>query len=820
MQRNGAGAVYLNVFHPDIYNFLSTKKENADEKIRVKTLSLGLVVPDKYYELLKTNQPMFLFSPYDVEREYGKPFSYIDITKEYDSLVHNDKIKKYKINARELENEISKLQQESGYPYIVNIDTANRDNPIDGMITMSNLCVHGETKILTKNGYEEIQKLAGQKVDVWNGEEWSEVDVVQTNTNQELLNIKTNSGYEIKTTPYHKFYVLEWTESNKRTKPPRYKEVRAGELKPGDALIKFDLPIIEGEKELDFAYDNGFYSGDGATYSDGRVRLDLYGAKKELKDLLTSVNSWSDIKVSDTKTRLSGTAVGLQHKFFVPSADYTIESRLTWLSGYLDADGTVTNNNGSQSLQIASINKEFLKEVQLMLQTLGVDSKVTLNKEKGTSMLPLNNGTNEYGEFNTQEIYRILINGNSLYKLTKLGLKCNRLKWEVKKPNRECSQFIKVESIEKVDGLHDTFCFTEPKRHMGMFNGLLTGNCSEILQVQKPSKLNPDLSYDEIGMDISCNLGSLNAVNLLEAEDFELTVNTSVRALSRVSEITNIEQVPTVKQANDSYHSIGLGMMNLATAFAINKMHYGSPESIELTDALFRTVRFYGLKASNEIARETGIKFFEFEKSKYADGSYLFKKYIDVDEFEFKHESAKNAFKNIKVPTIEDWKQLNEDIMKYGLYNSVLFAVAPTGSISYVSDASASIHPIVNRIENRQEGKVGSVYYPTPHLSNETLPYLKSAYDIDMRKVVDVYAAAQQHVDQGLSLTLFFRSDYTGFECPYEWKDKNQPKLTTRDLNKIRNYAWTKGIKSIYYIRQFTGGNDRQSINECESCVI
>ena len=584
-----------------------------------------MVVPDKYYELLKTNQPMFLFSPYDVEREYGKPFSYIDITKEYDSLVHNDKIKKYKINARELEGEISKLQQESGYPYIVNIDTANRDNPIDGMITMSNLCVHGETKILTKNGYEEIQKLAGQKVDVWNGEEWSNVLVVKTNTNQKLLQIKTDSGHEIKTTLYHKFYTDEGVE------------VRAGDLKVGQKLITPEL---------------------------------------------------------------------------LPN---------------LDNNDTSSPYNGENPVVI---------------------------------------------------------------------------------------------SVEEVDGLHDTFCFNEPKRHMGMFNGLLTGNCSEILQVQKPSKLNPDLSYDEIGMDISCNLGSLNAVNLLESEDFELTVNTSVRALSRVSEITKIEQVPTVKQANDSYHSIGLGMMNLATAFAINKMHYGSPESIELTDALFRTVRFYGLKASNEIARETGIKFFEFEKSKYADGSYLSKKYIDVDEFEFKYESAKNAFKNVKVPTIEDWKQLNEDIMKYGLYNSVIMAVAPNGSIGYVSDASASIHPIINRIENRQEGKIGSVYYPTPYLSNETLPYLKSAYDIDMRKVVDVYAAAQQHVDQGLSLTLFFRSDYTGFDCPYEWKDKNQPKLTTRDLNKIRNYAWTKGIKSIYYIRQFTGGNDRQSINECESCVI
>ncbi|MCI6735155.1 MAG: ribonucleotide-diphosphate reductase subunit alpha, partial [Aerococcus urinaeequi] len=139
-QRNGAGVVYLNAFHPDVYEFLSTKKENADEKIRVKTLSLGLVVPDKYYELLKTNEPMYLFSPYDVERIYGKPFGYVNITEHYEDMVANKDIKKYKINARELEQEISRLQQESGYPYIMNVDTANKENPVNGTITMSNLC--------------------------------------------------------------------------------------------------------------------------------------------------------------------------------------------------------------------------------------------------------------------------------------------------------------------------------------------------------------------------------------------------------------------------------------------------------------------------------------------------------------------------------------------------------------------------------------------------------------------------------------------------------------------------------------------------------
>lgn len=138
--RNGAGVVYLNVFHPDVIDFLSVRKENADEKLRIKTLSLGLVVPDKYYELVKNDDYMYLFSPYDVQKEYGVPFSYVDITKEYESMVDNPNIRKTKIKARDLETEISNLQNESGYPYIINIDTANKENPVNGKIIMSNLC--------------------------------------------------------------------------------------------------------------------------------------------------------------------------------------------------------------------------------------------------------------------------------------------------------------------------------------------------------------------------------------------------------------------------------------------------------------------------------------------------------------------------------------------------------------------------------------------------------------------------------------------------------------------------------------------------------
>ena len=478
-QRNGAGAVYLNVFHPDIVSFLSTKKENADEKIRVKTLSLGLVVPDKFYELIKNDDMMYLFSPYDVERIYGVPFSYVDITKEYENMVNNPEIRKSKLRARDLEQEISKLQQESGYPYIVNIDTVNNANPIDGKIIMSNLC-------------------------------------------------------------------------------------------------------------------------------------------------------------------------------------------------------------------------------------------------------------------------------------------------------------------------------------------------SEILQVQSPSVINNAQEYEVLGTDISCNLGSTNIVNLMQSPDFERSIEVAVRALTFVTDHSSIDAVPTVKNGNQKAHTIGLGAMGLHTFFALNQMEYGSPESIEVTDIYFRLLNFYTLKASHKIAKERGVTFDGFEKSAYASGTY-FDAYTESD-VEIKSEKVKEIFANLPIPTAEDWKQLKADVMTDGLYHQNRLAIAPTGSISYVNETSASLHPITRLIEERQEKKTGKTYYPAPFLSNETLPYYKSAYDIDMRKVIDVYAAAQKHIDQGMSLTLFMRSELP--EGLYEWKNGRTRKMTTRDLNILRNYAWNKGIKSIYYVRTFTENNDEIGSNGCESCSI
>ena len=479
-QRQGAGAVYLNIFHMDVIQFLATRKENADEKVRIKTLSLGLTVPDKFYELIRKDEYMYLFSPYDAERVYGKPFSFIDITAEYDNMVNNKEIRKSKVRARDLETEISKLQQESGYPYILNIDTVNKANPVHGKVVMSNLC-------------------------------------------------------------------------------------------------------------------------------------------------------------------------------------------------------------------------------------------------------------------------------------------------------------------------------------------------TEIMQVHSPSEINKDQTYKTVGLDVSCNLGSINIPNMMKTEDFGKSIDTMIKALTAVTDKSSIDEVPTVKRANSEYHSVGLGAMGLATYFAMNKIDYGTPESIEFTDIFFRMVNYYSLVSSNNIAKKRKQTFYEFEKSKYYTGEY-FDRYIEEGDVEIKNPKIEKMFKDFHIPTADDWKRLARKVKTHGLYHSYRLAVAPNGSISYVNETSASLHPIINLIEERQEKKIGKVYYPVPHLNNTTIKYYKSAYDIDMRKVIDVYAAAQKHIDQGMSLTLFMRSDIP--EGIYEWKEGRTTKMTTRDLNILRNYAWKKGIKSLYYVRTFTEDADEIGIAQCESCSI
>lgn len=469
--RQGAGAVYLNAHHPDILRFLDTKRENADEKIRIKSLALGVVIPDVTFELAKKKAKMALFSPYDAERVYGKPFADVSVTEHYDEMVADDRIRKTYIDAREFFTTLAEIQFESGYPYIVFEDTVNRANPIAGRITMSNLC-------------------------------------------------------------------------------------------------------------------------------------------------------------------------------------------------------------------------------------------------------------------------------------------------------------------------------------------------SEILQVQEASSYNEDLTYSHVGRDVSCNLGSLNIAKAMDA-GLAGTVETAIRALTSVSEHTRIDAVPSIRRANDEGHAIGLGQMNLHGFLAREGIQYGSEEALDFTDMYFMTVAYHAYRASHTLAVEHGTAFRGFADSAYAkpagEGNY-FDKYTDGRRsLAPRTELVRALFERfgVAIPTEADWAELRDDILRDGIYNQNLQAVPPTGSISYINHSTSSIHPIASKIEIRKEGKLGRVYYPAAYMTNENLEYYKDAFEIGWKAIVDTYAEATQHVDQGLSLTLFFPDT-----------------ATTRDLNKAQIYAWRKGIKTLYYIRIRQQALEGTEVQGCVSCTL
>lgn len=142
-QRPGAGAAYLNIFHWDVVDFLESKRISVDEAKRIQTLSLGLIIPDKFYDLTKRNMPFYVFSPYDVEHKYHKPLAELDMNRYYDILVQDNAIRKQSpMSARDFMNQIMRTLLESGYPYVMNIDNANKLHALRniGTVKMSNLC--------------------------------------------------------------------------------------------------------------------------------------------------------------------------------------------------------------------------------------------------------------------------------------------------------------------------------------------------------------------------------------------------------------------------------------------------------------------------------------------------------------------------------------------------------------------------------------------------------------------------------------------------------------------------------------------------------
>lgn len=725
--RRGAWAGYIEIDHPDFFELINYITKIPDDA------NIGWNITDKFIERLDNQDP--------------------DATERYQKAL--------------------KMKMITGKGYFHFVDKVNKQNPQmykdRGLkVKASNLCVAPETLILTDKGYIEIQDLEDQLVKVWNGEQFSEVEVKKTGSNQELVTVKTDVGFEIDCTLYHKFYVIVGYSGDK------VYERRAHELNPGDKLIKLETPIINGDLELELAYQNGFFSGDGCTViTKGKYigkRIYLYHEKRSLVDLIKPyATQWI---VQDNQNREYGYINSLKDKFFVPDSSYTVGSRVEWLSGLFDADGVVLTNSRGQTLQLSSVNLGFLKQVQLMLQTLGIHSKIKLLRDEGRYSLPKNDGSNETALYNCKTSYRILISGMGIVKLLSLGFKTYRLIITDHIPNRNAEKFVVVDEVIYTGRHDDTYCFNEPLRHLGVFNGLLTGQCAEI-------SLTSDEDYT-----FSCVLSSMNLSKYDEWKNTDAVFNATI-FLDCVNEdlITigkNISGMEKIVRFAEESRALGLGVLGFHTYLQDNLIPFESLDANYKNTEMFKYLNDESLRASKWMAEHWG-------EPEWCKGY-----------------GVRNTHRLCCPPTLSS----------SGICGSVSQGIEPIYKNAYIQNtASGKVNRINPSLLNLMKEKNvysdevvsdiiknnGSVQHVDWLTDDEKLVF-KTAFEIDQKIIIRLASNRQRYVDQSQSVNLFFSAE----------EDEEY-------ISEVHKLAFKDPfVKSLYYIRSTNGVTVSKS--ECLSC--
>uniref|UniRef100_A0A6C0E8V0 ribonucleoside-diphosphate reductase n=1 Tax=viral metagenome TaxID=1070528 RepID=A0A6C0E8V0_9ZZZZ len=831
-RRNGSFAIYLEPWHADIEMFLQMRKNHGDEELKARDLFYALWIPDLFMERVKTDGNWTLMCPDEcpgLSDVYGDEFN--ELYKKYEESGKGRKTFK----ARDLWFQVLDSQMETGTPYLLYKDACNKKSNQKniGTIKSSNLCVAPETKILTDKGHIEIKTLEGQSVNVWNGEEFSNVQVFKTGENQELIDVYTSDGCKLTCTKYHKFFI----QNSYSTKS--IKTVEAKDLKPNDKIIKCEYPVIDGAEKMIYPYTHGFFCGDG-TYSknhkenvrcnfkcmDGHYYckrhidfetehsiqiLDndetieknrcnglsyvkkpiiyLYDEKKELLKYM----DYRSTTESQNRVVLQ-LPLDIEEKYFVPMNN-SIKDKMEWFSGYCDADGCIANNQNNQQLQISSINREFLMDVKLMLQTCGVNPKIRQMRETGTSYLP--DGKGGYKDFVTQPLFRLLITSHDLVKLVKLGFEPKRLVINEKNlPNRSANQFIKIEKILDEGRIDDTYCFTEPKKNSGIFNGLITSQCTEILE------------YSDDKETAVCNLASIGLPTFVNTVgpaapffDYKKLHDVAKTVTYNLNRIIDVNYYPTEKtrRSNMRHRPIGIGVQGLADVFMLMNIPFISEETKRINKRIFETIYHAALEQSCEMAITEGA-YETFQGSPASQGILQFDMWeVDPSKDEQRY----------------DWSAMKEKIKIHGLRNSLLLAPMPTASTSQILGFNECIEPITSNIYNRRT-LAGEFILANKYLMNDLIKLelwnekiknniianhgsvqhidvipqnirdkYKTVWEIPMRHLIDMAADRGAFICQSQSLNLWL-------------EDPNYNTLTSMHF-----YSWSKGLKTgIYYLRR------------------
>jgi ribonucleotide reductase alpha subunit len=600
-KRNGSFAIYLEPWHADVEDFLKLKLNTGSEEERCRDLFYALWIPDLFMERVEQNKPWTLFCPSEapgLADVYGDEFRAL-----YEKYEQEGRGRK-QVDAQKLWFKVLDSQIETGTPYLLYKDAANQKSNQKnlGTIKSSNLCVAPETYVLTDKGQIPIVELAGQEVNVWNGEKWSKTTVLKTGEQQKLITVYLSNGAQITCTPYHKFIV------------------RSG-----------------------------------------------YTDKSSIKDA-------TRVEASD------------------------------------------------------------LQKDMILLEVEDV------------------NDTNLH--------------------------------------------YITVLSVQDNGRMDDTYCFNEPENHAGVFNGILTGNCTEIIEYSSP---------DETAV---CNLASIALPTYVEQKQFNYNmlrkvVKVAIKNLNRVIDI-NFYPTPETKRSNMRHRPVGLGVQGLADVFALMRVPWESEKAAELNQRIFEHIYFAAVESSCECAQQDG-PYETFEGSPMSQGI-------------FQYDMWQSNGTPVVPLTLDDgtldWEDLKARVKAHGVRNSLLMAPMPTASTSQILGFNECIEPFTSNIYTRRT-LAGEFIVINKHLMRdleklgiwsemmkqqiiarngsvqgidqvpESIQKLyKTSWEIKQKTLIDLAVGRGAFICQSQSLNLFVA-------------DPNYAKLTSMHF-----YAWKQGLKTgLYYLR-------------------
>lgn len=735
-KRKGSTAVYIEPWHYDIESIIYSQRQTGDEKLLLRDLFISLYIPDLFMKRLKksiiTKKPVFwsLFCPGEcpyLADKYGDEFE-----KLYIKYENEGKYKK-QLNIKDFWFSILKVIIEKGNPYVGFKDNINRkcnQNNL-GTIKSSNLCVHEDTLILTENGYEKIKDINNKTVNLWNGFEWSLSNVFKTGEQKKLIKIMTDDGCEINCTPYHKFSINDDNGN--------IVEIPADKLKIGNKISKCNYPIIEGNKinDLKNAYYQGMLCASRCDLNNSEY-FKLFNYKSSIKYL----------------------------KFMSPKTTSTKNCKLEWLAGIVDKIGCLSHVKDDITLSLYSSYKEFLMDIKLICNTIGLNPKVTKN-------------------------YKIEFNNNETYKLFKeLILPVKVLKYNFN--YKSCkTDFIKIESIKNVDGLYDTYCFNEPKLHQGIFNGILTKNCHEI---------NIYTDKDRIGV---CNLASISLTSFVKNLEFDYNdlYNVAYSVTINLNKVidNNVYPVKEGQFADKENRPIGIGVQGLADVFMKMKLPFTSKESKRINKNIFETIYYASLSAS----------------------CFLSKKYGPYGTF-YSSMTGKNLLQfdlcNVTPDSgLWNWDELRKTIKAYGLYNSLLVALMPTASTAQILGNTESFEPITSNMYNRSVLS-GSFQVVNKYLINDLMEL--GIWNNSLKEQIIKNDGSVQGIDiipsniQEIYKTVWELSlkdlvemdvDRSAYVCQSMSANRYLDNPNNNKLTNMYIYAWENGLKTgSYYLRTKT----------------